>query len=155
METLESPFLWHTRRPGLVIGAVAAIAGLVAWLSGWRDGHSLTTLALLVMIVGSIDGKYSPHFAAGRAYCLQAVKSREQDDYDGALSAVATLLKGLRRLAAKYPEGATPRRSTSNGSCWTRPTGTRTCWPWQRRPSPLGARPPSTIRPGGRICATP
>ena len=52
METLESPLLWYTRRPGFVIGAVAAIAGLVAWLSGWHYGHSLTTLALVVMMVG-------------------------------------------------------------------------------------------------------
>jgi tetratricopeptide (TPR) repeat protein len=100
------PGLWvsFTRHPLFVLGLIAAVVGVVGWISGWQYGHGLTTVALLVMVIGSRDYMFTIPYAQGFVSVYYSRKLLAGGDDEEALRFAANGAKWFGRLAKHRPE---------------------------------------------------
>ena len=103
MKQLEKPFLWYQRRPAFLLGLAVLLTGLITWWTGWQYGHGLTTLALAILIVGSIDWKLSPHLAGALMSYYETVAHLERGDRKAAERTAARAVRRFGRLADNRP----------------------------------------------------
>ena len=82
------------------VGIVAALVGVVTWISGWHHGHSLITLGLLVVFVFDHDWRVVPRRGWAVGHVLQANKSIARSDPEEAEKYAATAARHFRRIAA-------------------------------------------------------
>ncbi len=110
-------WIWFVRRPLWVLGLIAAVVGVAGWISGWRYGHGLTTVALFVMVIGSSDYKFTIPYSQGLVSVYYSRKSVAAGDDEEALR-LAT--KAVRRfgLLAKYRPEHTFWHAAALGHQW-------------------------------------
>jgi tetratricopeptide (TPR) repeat protein len=94
-----------------LVGALAVVAGLIGWISGWQYGHGLVTLGLVVYVSTFFTRRMSFRRSWGQLELMQA-------DGDDALQHVDSAVRSFRKLAAKRPGEATYLANTLDKQ-WT------------------------------------
>ncbi|MFB6720567.1 hypothetical protein ACFCV3_10420 [Kribbella sp. NPDC056345] len=105
------------RSLGAWLGTVAALVGVVTWISGWRGGHSLVTLGLLVVLVFASDWKVSPHLGLALGYVLVANWSFARSDLEEAGKYYAKAARRLRKVV-RYRDNELWRLATAHDQRW-------------------------------------
>ncbi len=100
------PRLWVSlrRHPLFAIGFIAGVVGVVGWIYGWQYGHGLTTVALLVMLIGSRDYMLTIPYAQGFVAVHYSRKFLASGDDEQALQFAKNGAKWFGRLATRRPE---------------------------------------------------
>ncbi len=81
------------------LGIVAALVGVVTWISGWRYGHSLLTLGLFVVLAFAPDWRTFSRLGWAIGHVWLANKSIARSDLEEAEEHYATAARQLRRVA--------------------------------------------------------
>lgn len=114
------PRLWVSlrRHPLFAIGFIAGVVGVVGWIYGWQYGHGLTTVALLVMLLGSRDYMYTIPYAQGFVAVHYSRKFHAGGDDKQALQFAKNGAKWFGRLAKRRPEH-TSRYAVALDNLWS------------------------------------
>lgn len=97
-------WIWFARRPLWVLGLIAAVVGVAGWISGWRYGHGLTTVALFVMVIGSSDYKFTIPYSQGLVSVYYSRKYLADGDDEEALRLATKAVRRFGLLATYRPE---------------------------------------------------
>lgn len=90
----------YVRLSLMTVGDVGLVGGLISWILGWRFGHLLVTLSLILLIAGLWPGRFRlrKSVAGGHLLVGRGLKGEE------ALGQARTAAHHYRKLAAKHPD---------------------------------------------------
>lgn len=94
---------WYARRPFYVVGLVTTVAGALTWLLGWRYGHVVTTVGLLVMLLGAIDWIFLVTGARGVVFYRMSLDRSKSGDHAEAERFATKSVKAYRQFASIRP----------------------------------------------------
>jgi tetratricopeptide (TPR) repeat protein len=106
------------RHPLFVLGLIAGVVGVIGWIHGWQYGHGLTTIALLVMLIGSRDYRFTIPYAQGFVSVYYSRKFHASGDDEQALRFAKDGVKWFGRLAKHRPEH-TSRYAVALDGLWS------------------------------------
>ncbi|MET9272456.1 tetratricopeptide repeat protein [Kribbella sp. NPDC003557] len=81
------------------VAVLAVLAGAITWLAGWRYGHGLVTLGLLLYVATF----FTRQMSFSRSWGVLAMRQAEQASGDEALEHVASAVRAFRKLAGRRP----------------------------------------------------
>lgn len=90
----------YVRLSLMTVGDLGLVGGLISWILGWRFGHLLVTLSLILLIAGLWPGRFRlrKSVAGGHLLVGRDLKGEE------ALGQARTAAHHYRKLAAKHPD---------------------------------------------------
>jgi tetratricopeptide (TPR) repeat protein len=81
------------------VGALAVVAGIIGWITGWRHGHSVITLGLIVYL----STLFTPRLSLSRSWGALELMRAEKSAGEDALEHVESAVGGFRKYANKRP----------------------------------------------------
>ncbi|TDO45491.1 tetratricopeptide repeat protein [Kribbella sp. VKM Ac-2571] len=84
----------------MTVGDLGVVGGLAGWILGWRFGHLLVTLSLVLLIAGMWPGKFRPRRSVAGGYVLVGRHLKGVEALDSARKAA----HHYRKLAVKHPD---------------------------------------------------
>lgn len=84
----------------MAVGDAGVVGGLAGWILGWRFGHLLVTLSLVLLIAGMWPGKFRPRRSVAGGYVLVGRHLKGAEALDNARKAA----HHYRKFAARHAD---------------------------------------------------
>ena len=84
----------------MTVGDLGVVGGLAGWILGWRFGHLLVTLSLVLLIAGMWPGKFRPRRSVAGGHVLIGRHLKGVEALDSARKAA----HHYRKFAARHPD---------------------------------------------------